>query len=889
MLARGVRLGTFEVLEPLGTGGMGEVFRAHDARLGRDVALKVLSGPFKLDAQRRARFEREARVLASLNHPNIATLHGLEESGDTQALVLELVDGATLAERIADGPIPLPEALVIAQQIGAALDEAHEHGIVHRDLKPDNIKLRPDGTVKLLDFGLAKVFAPEEGGERDTATVTAVDVATGAVMGTPAYMSPEQARGLTVDKRADIWAFGCVLYEMLTGKRAFAGERASDVVAQIIEREPDLTFPPQTPAAIRRLVRHCLAKDSRKRLRDIGDARLALTSVQHPDTDELGASAGTSTTARRAALMGTLAAATAIAAVLLWLAPRVPSRAGHLVSAPVARFAISPNVRLTRAARALAISADGARLAYATDEGLFVRERDRLIATRVEGLTSPAAGAPFFSPDGKWVGFTDGQRLKKVPAEGGAPITITEGGPAATGNWAGKEIVFANSNGLYRVVAEGGPPELLPVKLGALEQALYPQLLPERHAIIFTVIPTRSVVPGYTEDSPGARVEVLDLVTKERRTLLRGAGRAQYTPTGHLIYAAGEALYAVAFDLEHLEVRGNPTLVVSNVTRAEFALSEEGTLVYLSGPVSEGRALVWVDRHGREEPIDAPPRDYKYPRLSPDGTRIALDTIGPADRDILMWDLGRKTLERFTLDSAANPLMAWDHDGRQIAFGSDRFGPTNLFLQAADGSGDPRRLLVSDRVQQPMSFAPDGRLIFSADVPGRGRDIDAVSVDGTARVEHIIHSAANDLWAEVSPDGRWIAYDSDESGQMEVYVRPYPRAYSGGRWQISSGGGRQPLWSRDGRELFYRDFSGAVFAAPITLAPAFAAGPAIKLFAGGDYVGAGSAGAGRAYDLSRDGRRFLMLKELRAAGDTGSPAFVVVLNWFEELRRLASR
>jgi serine/threonine-protein kinase len=879
-------VGTYEVLELFGAGAMGEVFRARDSRLGRDVALKVLTERFRLDPNRLARFEREAQVLASLNHPNIATLYGLEELGDTQALVLELVDGETLAERIAGEPIRLTEALEIARQIAAALEAAHEHGVTHRDLKPDNIKLRVDGTVKVLDFGLAKVFEPV--GAEQKGTTTSFDVAAGgAVMGTPAYMSPEQARGLPVDKRTDIWAFGCVLYEMLSGQALFAGERSSEIIAKIIEREPDLVaLPAGTPRAVRRLLRRCLEKEPRDRLRDIGDARFELLeATANGAADEPATLRGRSGSREVwiAAVMLVIASST-IAGAAVWLAA---GQAPDPVSPRITRFTIPSGVLDTNtwnaSGRALAVSPDGARLAFYSGQGLFVRSRERLELTPVHGLPGPGAGAPFFSPDGQWIGFTDGQTLKRVPIAGGLAVTVTEVGPAAFGTWAAEGIVFASMRGLFRVAAEGGTPEALLTDFDASEQVLFPQLLPERRAILFTVIPTRTNTPGAAATAPGARIEALDLATGERRTLVRGGGRAQYVPTGHLIYAAGETLYAVAFDIDRLKVQGDPVAVVTQASR-EFALSEEGTLIYQSGTGPRNHVLAWVDREGREEVLETPARPYAYPRLSPDGTRVALDVGGPPDRDIWMWDLRRQTLERFTLDPAGNPMLAWNRDGKRLAFGSDRFGVTNLFWQAADGTGEPERLLESDRIQMPFTFAPDGRLLYSADVAGQGRDIYALSVDGSRRVERIVYGPANEGNAEVSPDGRWIAYDSDESGQFEIYVRPYPDAYAGGRWQISSGGGRQPLWSHDGHELFYRDFGGAMLATSVTLTPTFAPGRVVKLFENANYFGSGSSGSGRTYDLSLDGSRFLMIKQQATAGEAA--ALVVVLNWFEELKRL---
>jgi serine/threonine-protein kinase len=377
---------------------------------------------------------------------------------------------------------------------------------------------------------------------------------------------------------------------------------------------------------------------------------------------------------------------------------------------------------------------------------------------------------------------------------------------------------------------------------------------------------------------------VLNLASGARHTVVHGGGHAQYLPTGHLVYVAGETLYAAAFDAERLQLRGNAVPVLKDVSIAEFAISNEGTLVYQSRVAIAGNTLVWVDGQGREQAVDAPPRPYLYPRLSPDGTRVALDIDGPPDRDVWIWDLRRKTFERFTLDPTGNPIPIWSRDGRRLAFGSDRSGVTNLFWQAADGSGAPEQLLQSDRLQMPLTFAPDGRLLFSADVAGHGRDVHALSLDGSHRVEPILYGAANDLTAEVSPDGRWIVYDSDESGQFEVYVRPYPQAYSGGRWQISANGGRQPLWSRDGREIFYRDFDGAMYAASVNLNPTFKPGAATRLFPNSGYSGSGASATGRTYDVSPDGHRFLMIKVDAGPAATTS-SVVVVLNWFGELQR----
>jgi serine/threonine-protein kinase len=579
-------------------------------------------------------------------------------------------------------------------------------------------------------------------------------------------------------------------------------------------------------------------------------------------------------------------ASSAIVGTVVWFAAR---QAADPVSAPVTRFTISSpafdaNI-WSPSGRALAVSPDGARLVFSSAGVLYVHSRERVEVAPLPGLQRPGAGAPFFSPDGQWIGFTDEQTLKRVPIAGGTAVTITEVGPAAFGSWTAEGIVFADMRGLFRVSAEGGTPEPLLTDLDASEQILFPQVLPERRAILFTVIPTRTNTPGALASLPSARVEALDLATGERRTLLRGGGRAQYVATGHLVYAAGATLYAVAFDIDRLAVQGDPVAVTTEPSR-EFALSEEGTLIYQSGFGLAGarpHVLAWVDREGREELLEAPARAYAYPRLSRDGTHLALNTGGPPAPALWMWDLRRQTLQPYTLDPAGISMLAWSPDGKKLAFGSSRFGVSNLFWQAADGSGEPERLLESDRRQMPLIFAPDGRLLFSADVAGHGRDIHALSMDGSGRVERILYGANTEGEVDVSPDGRWIAYESDESGQSEIYVRPYPEAYAGGRWQISSGGGRQPLWSRDGREIFYRDFGGAMFAASVAHTPTFAPGPVVKLFENAHYFGSGSSLSGRTYDLSLDGSRFLMIKQ-QATGE--APALVVVLNWFEELKRL---
>jgi serine/threonine-protein kinase len=888
-LAPGSRLGSYEVLERVDAGGMGIIFRARDLRLGRHVALKILPDRCEIDAGRLARFEREGRILASLSHPNINTLHDLTSTEQGHALVLELVEGDTLTDLLADGPIAPRKALSIAVQIAAAFEAAHEHGIVHRDLKPSNVMVQPDGSVKVLDFGLAKMIdssAEGSGPLTATATATALDILPGGVCGTPAYMSPEQARGLPVDHRTDIWAFGCVLYEMLTGAAAFRGATMTDTLAAVIHHEPDWSIlPDNCPAAVRAVLRRCLEKDPMERTRHIGDARLELREALLGEPAALGRRGGIPLSGRIAAG----AALLLVGAIAAWLAVLATagdgSRAVDPTRAPVTRFAIADEALRTWSGRALAVSPDGKRFAYESDRGVVIRSLDRLDTTLLSRLGA-FASSPFFSPDGAWIGYGHDAKLQKAPISGGAPQIIAEIGASPMGTWTSDGIVFADSRGLFRIPAEGGTTEPLVTDLGPLEQITHPQVLPGRDAVLYTVIPTKTNTPGGMASTAGAVVAAIDLRSGDRRTILRGGGQAQYVSTGHLVYAAGNALHAIRFDLDRLEAKGDSAVVLAGGGRFQFAVANEGTLLYTGGLAAESRTLVWVDRHGREEPLGAPPNAYVYPRISPDGTRVALDVAELPERDIHLWDLRRKVLERFTLDPAGNALPAWNPDGRYLVFASDRFGMPNLFWQLADGSGEPQRLVASQRTHQPLSFAPDGRLIFSAEVPGASRDIYALSMDGSHRIEPIIESPGSDLTAEISPDGRWIAYDSDESGRFEVYVRPYPGAQRGSRRQISSDGGRQPLWSPDGRALYYRAFSGDVMGAQVSFTPTFDAEQPSVIVANRGYSGGGSSASGRTYDIAPDGTRFLMIKMAKPEHDDPSPAIIVVLNWFQELRLL---
>jgi serine/threonine-protein kinase len=877
----GDRLGPYKIVHALGAGGMGEVYRARDVRLKRDVALKVLPDEHRFDPRRIARLQREAQALAAVNHPNIATLYGVEEERGVQALVMELVEGETLADRIAmarrarRAGLPVDDALAIARQVAEALEAAHEHGIVHRDLKPANVKVRADGMVKVLDFGLASAVESDTGAASDADAATRTDVWKRAG-GTPAYMSPEQARGAPVDRRADVWAFGCLLFEMLSGRRAFDGETTADVIAHVIEREPEFrVLPSDLAPAVRRLLQRTLAKDPRNRLHDIADARLELADAARPALAGNRIDAGVILSGGwRAFLPWSIAGVLLATAIADWrVADPLPT------SAPTSRFEIQapPTAPLRDGGDntgLFTLSPDGRHLAYLTTRGVAIRRLDRL---DVQVHEAPELTArPFFSPDGQWIGGFGGGVLKQSVA-GGPVIRLAETAAGATGAWDEDGIVFADIRGLFKVSSEGGTPERLP--LGALadnEQVAFPEPLPGRRAVLFTVVSTRSNTPGASLTSSSSRIEALDLDTGVRSVVIRGGGRPRYV-AGHLLYASGVELFAVPFDLQRLSTTGEPVQVPG--ASVEFAVSNDGTLVYGVGLHSNRRTLVWVDRKGREEPLGTPIAEYMYPRLSPDEGRVALDVPG-SNRDVWIWHITRRVMERFTTDETENVLPTWTPDGMALIFTSARSGVPNLYQQSADGSGAPRRLLTSALLQQPMSFAPDGRLMFSEAAPGRGRDVKALNL-ATGNVHPLLESAASEMSAEVSPDGRWVAYMSNESGQFEIYVRSFPRV-DAGRWKVSTNGGRSPLWSRDGRELFYHDYGGATMAVQVSPGTRFSAGPpATILPATRKYLGFGSAGGGRHYDVSRDGTRFLRIKELDEGRE--QPSFVVVQNWMTEV------
>ena len=918
----GSRLGVFEVTGRLGEGGMGVVYRATDTSLNRDVALKVLPDAFANDPERLARFEREAKVLASLNHPNIAAIYGFEkaESGDTRALILELVEGPTLQDRIAKGPIPLDEALPIARQIAEALEAAHEQGIIHRDLKPANVKVKDDGTVKVLDFGLAKALQPElsdlDAANSPTMTMTAAATKMGVIMGTAAYMSPEQAKGRQVDKRADIWAFGVVLYEMLTGRQAFGGTDISETLAAVLRKDLDWNeLPSETPHSVRRLLRRCLERDHKRRLPEIGTARLDIDEADdpaEPSTGEASAKAPLPTFWQRPAGLATVAiVALGLGGLAVWTSTR-PNTA----STDFTRFEILPPddapMSVQLGPRDLTISPDGTLIVY---DGVPPGENlPRLHVRRLDGTDAVAlrgadlAMGPFVSPDGEWVGFLSQPSpttLRKISVLGGQPLTVTESPSLILGTSWGRDnlIVFGTiDGGLFRVPAGGGegePLAALDPELGETSHA-WPSVIPDRDAILFVISSGSPLQTG--------QLAVLDLTNREVTRLgLAGVG-PHYAPTGHLVYAAEDgSVRAAAFDVNSLAVTSSPVPLVEEIIvkqdgTADFSISDGGTLLYTRSQENLGaatRTLAWVDRHGVREPLVGAPADsYASVALSPSGTDVAMeifDRSGAAVAAVWTFNLERGTFNRVTNEPGLTVSPLWTLDGRRIVYGSGSErgeGSGGLFWRNADGTGDPERLVALDGAStvSPWAWSPDGAwLLF------RGRtgsmsdsDIGMISMEGDRSVEWLFDSEFGETHPSISPDGDWIAYTSNRSGRDEVYVERFPAL--GNRQVVSTDGGERPRWSPDGRELFY--FSGddaSVMAVPVDTDDGgdgnFSAGTPSVVFEGVLYQNRDNA----AYDVAANGERFLVISPtsgvVGALGDIfTSPPIHVVLNWVEELQ-----
>ena len=892
----------YRVTEKIGAGGMGEVYRATDERLDRDVAIKVLPGEVANDEARLARFEREAKLLASLNHQNIATLHGLEEHEGQGFLVMELAEGTDLAHRIALRPVPIDEALDYARQIAEGLEAAHEKGIIHRDLKPANIMLSSVGGIKILDFGLAKAFEPPGSDPStpesiaDSPTLTAAVTGTGVLLGTAAYMSPEQARGKAVDKRADVWAFGCVLFEMLTGKKAFQGNDASQVMAAILRDDPEWSeLPPGTPDHVRRLLARCLVKNPRDRLHDIADARIELSS--RPVDDEIRTETIASAQVRRGLgtwlpwSMAAVSMAVTIAAVLgLQQTPPPGSAAKVFVGLSPAEWLGSngPNKtptmfwRLSRTA--FALSPDGRFLVFsggdASGSRLYLRDLEGLAASPMAG-TEDGTG-PFFSPDGHWIGFWADGKLKKVPIDGGPPIPICDVARCPEGaSWGPDDTIVFGQNGIQLVSAYGGEPE--EIVEGPLR---HPQLLPDGDTLLFT--------DRKTGRHKEATIYAQSLTTGEKKALIENAADACYAPTGHLVFARLGVLMAAPFDARGLTVTGPAAVIVDSVRQAvnsaatsantfeaQFAFSASGLLVYAPGGVwpDPQDSLVWVDHDGKVEPLEMPHGHRWTPRVSPDGTRVVYWDSGFLRDQVWIHDIARNTQTRVTVDGGSDCWPLWTPDGATISL-NHPFGEL-IYSIAADGSGPAELLAPSASVMGiPLSWSPDGQVLAYAAYTDGISDIWMLPRSGDPWP--FIASGSYDAAAAFSPDGAWLAYQS----QGEVFVTPYPGP--GPKIQVSANGGYSPAWSPNGQGLFYRrsptegeSGNTAVWAVEITTKPELRLGKPRKLF---DWPGRMS--PGRGYDVAPDGQRFLMVK----AGPRQEEPVTqlhVTFNWFEELNRLA--
>jgi eukaryotic-like serine/threonine-protein kinase len=895
---------------------MGEVYAATDTNLSRQVAIKVLPDALAADADRLARFDREARTLASLNHPNIALIFGIERTGGTTALVMELVDGVTLEERIAEGAMPLDEALPIARQIAEALEAAHETGIIHRDLKPSNVKVRADGRVKVLDFGLAKAIetsASVTGSLSRSPTITTPAMTqAGVILGTAAYMSPEQARGKAVDKRADIWAFGCVLYEMLTGRRVFEQQEISDTLAFVLTKDPDWSaLPAGTPASIRRLLRRCLVKDRGARLTDMGSARLEIDEAYKESPQPTGSASVPSARPRATRLLTVAVGALAVlalGAIAMWMAERrqaapLPITRTFIGVAPAERLltglpidAVMGQGRPSRTA--MAFAPDGRSIVFSAERDgrvqLYVRRLDQLEAMPIAG--TEGASNVFFSPRGDQVGFYVDGALKKVALAGGAPVSIATVGLIFGASWGrDDEIVFAEqTGGLWSVAAAGGKPAPLTKLRGDDYSHRLPEILPDGETVLFTS--TKETFPRWDD----TRVVAASLKTGEQKVLIEGGADARYVPTGHLVYMRQGTLMTVPFDVSRLEVTGAPTGLIPDVMQAaqiqpvqidsgagQFAVSNTGALAYVSGGMfrQDQWSLVWVDRTGITEPLHLPRGAYLAPRISPDGKRVAFNTTSE-DWDLMIYDVARGLVSRMPMPDPQS-IAVWSPDSSKVAFATGLLRDAKLLVRSADGNGTPQLLIDPGHggsgPSSPFAnaWAPDGRsLIFSM----RG-GLWSLPFQDKAPPHEIVTPPA--LEGDFSADGRWLAYNVGRARSQsvipsnQIFVQPYPAMDR--REQVAGEGSRSPVWRRDGRELFYLETTDPlkirVMAVPVTTTPAFSAGTPHMLFEGPFRVD----GPFRGYDVSADGQRFVMVRaDEQPAARVGQ--MVLVQNWVEELK-----
>jgi serine/threonine protein kinase/Tol biopolymer transport system component len=873
----GERLGPYEILQWVGAGGMGEVYKARDTRLGRTVAVKVLSLSLRTHRDLRERFEREARALAALNHPHICPVFDIGRQDDIDFLVMEYLEGSTLADRIAKGALPVAEALTIATQIGDALDAAHGQNIIHRDLKPANINIAPDGAVKVLDFGLAKVHLGQGGGAASQSSDNFTR--DGVVLGTVAYMSPEQARGKPVDERTDIWAFGCVLYEMLTGQVPFAGDTSLDAIAAILEHQPDWhKLPKGVSASVRDLLKHCLAKETPRRLRDIGDARFALE--QRFEVEPAG-SAKSSVRWKLTAAIATVA--TAAVLIAWWPATRLPNRSPLRLPLDLGADAVEPST-----GPSAILSPDGTRLVYRRRNPggtiqLFIRALDTGEATALAGTDN--AWAPFFSPDGQSIGFFDTERrkLRKISLNERQAVDLSDALYARGGSWGDDGNIIASTEfqgPLYRIPSGGGTPEAIT----ELRQAVthrWPQVLPGAQAVIFTA---NKLVADFDQ----ATIEIQSLKTGERKTLVDGGYYGRYVPTGHLLYLHNETLYAVPIDVVRQKVTGTEVPLIKDVrTRvgsggAAFDVSASGALVYAAGgPVKY--KLAWLDPTARIEMLPGRGSVFNFTlRFSPDGSRLALSIGESGNRDVWVYQWQRDAWTRLTSASGPDGYPVWTRDGTHIAFFRSLRASDGIFWTRADGTGEPVQLTASKNPIYPYSISPTGQyLAFNEQNPQTKGDIWVLPLHDAhsdrpkvGDATPFLNTGFDEVAPMISPDGRWIAYQSDETGANEIYVRTFPGP--GGKWTISTGGGSQPVWAKNQPQLFYRGSEGIMAVTYKESGGAFEPGR--------PRLWVARKGLSQWFDVSPDGKRVVIIENDRSE-DTSATPLTFVLNFFDELRR----
>ena len=862
-LAVGTRLGPYEVVGLIDAGGMGQVYRARDTELERDVALKVLRPEVATDRDRMARFEHEARVLASLNHPNVAAIHGLARGAGQTALVMEFVDGLTLAACLSGGPFPIAEANAVIRQLASACEAAHDKGIVHRDLKPANVMLLPNGHVKVLDFGLAK-SASAEPADATTHGLGAPQTETGVVMGTAAYMSPEQANGLRLDKRTDIWALGCIWYELLTGARAFAGHSTAETLAAVLREDPDWSkLPAALPPRLRAVLMRCLAKPWHDRLADVSTVRFVLDELASDriaaavDGDPIVAGVspgGSAGQLRRWRLVAGPAAAVAVAVAVVALAAWRGRPASPAAADATSRFVVRSTIMLppgvTLAGDPLALSPDGTVLVFRAD----VANRTQLVTRRLaESATTPIDGTdrastPFFSPDGQWLGFVVDDEIRKVRVDGGQPVAVATLAGVAGASWGDDDVIVVGrhqESGLWRVPAGGGSPELLTAVLpeDGPNDHRWPQVLPGGRGVLF------AVTTGPEERS---RIVVLDARTGQRKDLLTGSASARYVRTGHLVYARNAELVAVPFDLERLEITGPAVRLAAGVNEdldgtPQYAFSDRGDLVHAVGWSGGARnALTLVDRSGAAQATPFPRAPIANARFSPDGKRVAA-TMAGAKNNVWIYDLERETAAPVTAGRYHFPL--WTADGRLVM---SKGPPAQLDLveRGPDLESAERTLVAWNLPQYAGGWTADKRLVFERETTTAGLDILALAV-GAPEPTAVVATPASEGQPRVSPDGRWLAYTSNDSGRYEVFVRSLET--SSPRQRVSTTGAAITTWAPDGRTLYYTSIADrGLWAAAITTSPSLAVGRPQRLFAADAYL--------PYFDTTPDGRRFLMIE-----------------------------